>query len=99
MEESEQFDPIVLHTQASTLIELHQSTCVDMLPKHYARFIVNLYLIVKLHSICKVSVGFSLKRSAGDRLGPDFTTKDAAHDIIVLQRSVKPGVDREQRLD
>jgi len=50
-----------------------------------------LYLIVKLHSFCKVSVGFSLKRSAGDRLGPDFTPKDAAHDIIILQRPVKPG--------
>lgn len=48
-----------------------------------------LYLIVKLHSLCKVSVGFSLKCSTGYRFGPNFTTKDATNNIIILQRSVK----------
>lgn len=55
------------------------------------------YLIVKLHSFCIVSVGLSLKPSKGDRLGPNFTTKDASHDIIILQRSVKSGEQRKQR--
>lgn len=53
-------------------------------------------LIVKLHSFCKVCVGFSLECSTSDGLGPNFTTKDPTHDIIIFQRSVKPGEQRVQ---
>ena len=48
------------------------------------------YLVVDLHSHCKVVVGFSIECRAGYRLGPDLTTKDSADHVVVLQRSVQP---------
>lgn len=46
------------------------------------------YLVVELHSLCIVGIGFSLKRITGDGLGTNLATKDAANNIIILQRSV-----------
>lgn len=48
-------------------------------------------LIVELHSLRVVGVGFGLKGSAGDGLGPDLAPEDAADGVVVLQRSVQPG--------
>lgn len=49
------------------------------------------YLIVELHRLCIVTVGFGLEGSAGDGLGPDLPPEDAADDVVILERSVKPG--------
>lgn len=46
------------------------------------------YLVVELHSLCIVGVGFGLKRIAGNGLGTNLATKDATNNIIILQRSV-----------
>lgn len=42
------------------------------------------YLIVELHSLRVVGAGFGLKRVAGDGLGPDLPSKDAADDVVVF---------------